>query len=72
MEEWLGSMVAGKIVEVDQDSRLYHIPDQYKDYLKSPMITMAPIMTLLANQYRKLKSCFTRQGPNGSLIVCLP
>ncbi|KAL5016414.1 hypothetical protein ScPMuIL_006003 [Solemya velum] len=42
VEEWLGSMVAGKIVEVDQDSRLYHIPDQYKAYLKSPMIVTAP------------------------------
>ncbi|KAL5016412.1 hypothetical protein ScPMuIL_006001 [Solemya velum] len=63
--EWLGAMVAGKIVEVDSQSTFYSLPNQYKSVFESTMINMSLALVMCARQQENLQTCFELDGPCG-------
>ncbi|KAL5016420.1 hypothetical protein ScPMuIL_006009 [Solemya velum] len=65
VKEWLGAMVGGNIVEVDRESRLYHIPQQYRSVLKSGDMVWFDVIKIYCSLRQRLKSCFKSDGPPG-------
>ncbi len=64
VREWLGSMVAGKIVEYDPEKRLYSLPLEYAGSLTraaSPnnMAAFAQYMAILGSIEDKIVECFS-------------
>ncbi|XP_060066339.1 S-adenosylmethionine-dependent methyltransferase Rv2258c-like [Ylistrum balloti] len=69
VREWLGCMVATKIVSID-DSDHYYIPQSLKEGLKATnMVFLYPLLGTLTES---AKECFKKTGPKGLSYADMP
>lgn len=67
VREWLGSMAAGKIVDVDEDGQLFHLPASHAAMLTEGgdgecLAHLAQYFSVLGNVEDKIVNCFKNGG----------
>lgn len=68
VREWLGAMVVGSIVEMDPETKEYHIPERRKPFLKKGpynIVAFSGLVPLLSQAYNQVSDCFKENGPEG-------
>ncbi|XP_077865104.1 LOW QUALITY PROTEIN: S-adenosylmethionine-dependent methyltransferase Rv2258c-like [Saccoglossus kowalevskii] len=69
VREWLGVMVTGKIVEMDDESETFNLPAHRANVLcakdKFNTGTYTELLPLLCQVYSPITKCFTKNGPRG-------